>query len=116
MGNPSPCCRSQLRCKRRPPNSLEALQAYTTGWKLPCNTGLVDHYQRAIAFDPQFAMAYAMLGITYYGVGRSELAAEYSRKASQLRQRASEPERLFIDYNYERNVTGNLTKKRWASF
>jgi eukaryotic-like serine/threonine-protein kinase len=91
-------------------NSLEALQAYTTGWRLPSSKGSLDHYKRAIAFDPQFATAYAMLGITYYGTGQSELAAEYSRKAYQLRLRASEPEKLFIDYNFDRNVTGNLEK------
>jgi eukaryotic-like serine/threonine-protein kinase len=91
-------------------NSLEALQAYTTGWRLPSSKGSLDHYKRAIAFDPQFATAHAMLGLTYYGTGQTELAAEYSRKAYQLRQRASESEKLFIDYNYDRNVTGNLEK------
>ena len=70
----------------------------------------MDHYQRAIAFDPQFAMAYSTLGITYYVTGQTELAAEYSRKAYQLRQRASAREKLFIDYNLDRNATGNLEK------
>jgi eukaryotic-like serine/threonine-protein kinase len=91
-------------------DSLEALKAFTTGWRLPSDKAALDHYQRAIAFDPQFAMAYSALGITYYGSGQTELAAEYSRKAYQLRQRASAQEKLFIDYNYDRNSTGNLEK------
>ncbi len=88
-------------------SSLNALQAFTTGWKLQSSTAAVDHYQRAIALDPQFAMAYSTLGITYYVTGQTELAAKYSRKAYQLRQRASEREKLFIDYNLDRNGTGN---------
>jgi eukaryotic-like serine/threonine-protein kinase len=91
-------------------SSLDALQAYTTGWRLASYRGSVDHYQRAIAFDPQFAMAHATLGINYYNSGQTELAAEYSRKAYQLRQRASQPEKLYIDYNCDRNATGNLEK------
>ncbi|HEY3836334.1 MAG TPA: serine/threonine-protein kinase [Bryobacteraceae bacterium] len=100
-------------------NSLEALQAFTTGWRLPSTTASVDHYQRAIAFDPQFAMAYSTLGITYYVTGQTELAAEYSRKAYRLRERASPREKFFIDYNLDRNGTGNLeralrTLELWA--
>ena len=91
-------------------SSLDALRAFTTGWKLASTKAAVDHYQRAIAFDPQFAMAYSTLGITYYVTGQTELAAEYSRKAYQLRQRASAREKFFIDYNLDRNATGNLEK------
>ena len=91
-------------------SSLDALEAYTAGWRLASNKGSVDHYQRAIGFDAQFAMAFAVAGITYAGSGQSELGAEYSRKAYQLRQRASDREKLFIDYNYDRNATGNLEK------
>jgi eukaryotic-like serine/threonine-protein kinase len=91
-------------------NSLDALEAFTTGWRLVSYNAGADHYQRAIAFDPQFAMAYAALGISYSISGQTELAAEYSRKAYQLRHRASEQEKLFIGFNYERNATGNLEK------
>ncbi len=91
-------------------SSIDALEAFTTGWRLASYAAAVDHNQRAIAFDPQFAMAYAALGINYYNSGQTELAAEYARKAYQLRQRASKREKLFIDYNYDRNVTGNLEK------
>src|ERR1017187_9293776 len=55
-------------------------------------------------------MVHAAVGITYAVSGQTELGAEYSRKAYQLRLRASEPEKLFIDYNYDRNATGNLEK------
>jgi serine/threonine protein kinase/tetratricopeptide (TPR) repeat protein len=91
-------------------NSLEALQSFTTAWRLASDKGALDHYLRAIALDPQFAMAYSSLGISYYGSGQTEKAAEYSRKAYQLRERASAQEKLFIDYNLDRNATGNLEK------
>ena len=101
-------------------SSLEALQAFTTGWRLGVVKGALDHYQRAIAFDPQFAMALSSLGINYYNSGQTELAREYSRRAYQLRHRASGPEKLFIEYNLDRNDTGNLEKalatlELWAS-
>ena len=91
-------------------NSLDALKAYTTGSRLPSYAAAVGHYQRAIAFDPSFAMAYAALGINSYNSGQTEKAAAYSRKGYQLRQRASAREKFFIDYNYDRNYTGNLEK------
>ena len=53
-------------------------------------------------------MAYANLALSYSGVGESVLAAESATKAFQLRERASERERFFITFNYDREVTGNL--------
>jgi len=94
-------------------SSLEALKAFSTGWQLEQSNGqvaAVRHYQRAIAIDPQFAMAYAALGFVYYNNGETELAAENTRKAYLLRERSSEREKLFIAYAYDRQVTGNLEK------
>jgi tetratricopeptide (TPR) repeat protein len=61
-----------------------------------------------VEIDPNFAMAYANLALSYSGVGESVLAAESATKAFQLRERASERERFFITFNYDREVTGNL--------
>jgi tetratricopeptide (TPR) repeat protein len=44
----------------------------------------------------------------YSAVGQVALAAESSRKAWQLRNRASDHERFYIDFSYHRFVTGNL--------
>ena len=64
--------------------------------------------RRVVEIDPNFAMAYANLALTYSGLGESVLAAESATKAFQLRERASERERFFITFNYDREVTGNL--------
>ena len=93
--------------------SLDALKAFTIAWKIEGTTSqaaAVGHYQRAIALDPEFAKAYAALGLVYYNIGQTELAEQNTRKAYALRQRASEFEKLFITYTYDRQVTGNLEK------
>ena len=93
--------------------SLEALKAYSMGFKVLTATGsaaAVPMYQRAIEIDPQFAMAYAMLGRLYGDTAESGLSAENTSKAWQLRERASDRERFFIDASYEMQVTGDMEK------
>jgi tetratricopeptide (TPR) repeat protein len=70
----------------------------------------VPFFRRAIEIDPQFAMAYADLGLAYSDIGESVLSAESTTKAWQLRDRVSDREKFFIDFIYEREVTGNLEK------
>jgi len=67
-------------------------------------------FKRALEIDPTFAVAYAHLALGYSGEGESVLAAENAMKAWQLRNRVSDSERFFIDFNYDREVTGNLEK------
>ena len=55
-------------------------------------------------------MAYANLGLAYSDIGESVLSAESTTKAWQLRDRVSDREKFFIDFIYEREVTGNLEK------
>jgi tRNA A-37 threonylcarbamoyl transferase component Bud32/tetratricopeptide (TPR) repeat protein len=103
-------------------SSLEALRSLDTGRKINSQTAqaaAIGHYQRAIALDPQFASAYAYLALAYYNTGQTELSAEATRKAYELRERASDLEKLFITYSYDRQVTGNLerameTLELWA--
>jgi serine/threonine protein kinase/Tfp pilus assembly protein PilF len=93
--------------------SLEALKAFTTALNLETSasfTAAVEHYQRAIALDPKFALAYAYLAQLYYNTGQNESAAEAVRKAYQFRERGTEREKFWIDYAYDRNLTGNLEK------
>ncbi len=91
--------------------SLEALKAYSTGWKLVLSSGypaVIPLFQRAVQIDNQFAMAYAQLGFAYGS--DSVLSAENATRAWQLRDHASDRERFFIDFIYHRQVTGNLEK------
>jgi serine/threonine protein kinase/tetratricopeptide (TPR) repeat protein len=94
-------------------SSIEALKAYTAGRTAVHsgnNSAGVAFYRRAIELDPGFAMAHAQLGLRYSSLGESELSAESTRKAWLLRDRVSDRERYFLDFAYDRQVTGNLEK------
>jgi eukaryotic-like serine/threonine-protein kinase len=94
--------------------SLEALKAYTTAKKLDfsSDTAAVPFFKQAVEIDPNFAIAYANLGLAYSGLGEAGQAAQTTTKAYQLRDHASEQERYFIEAMYYRDVTGNLEKER----
>jgi tetratricopeptide (TPR) repeat protein len=93
-------------------SSLEALQAYALGNRAIDieNDYLagIPFYQRAVSLDPNFAMGYLQLGICYQPQGELTLAAQYTGKAYELRERASDHEKLTIAAFYEIVVTGNL--------
>jgi eukaryotic-like serine/threonine-protein kinase len=93
--------------------SLEALKAYSTGWKFAF-TGNQEaaeaFFKRAAEIDPNFAMAYASLGLMYGSTGESALATENSSKAYELRDRASDHEKFFITAYYHGRATGNQEK------
>jgi serine/threonine protein kinase/tetratricopeptide (TPR) repeat protein len=96
--------------------SLEALQAYSQGRKSILlkgdYTGAVLLFERAIALDSNFAMAYASRGTSYYNLGEKNLAAEDAKKAYELRSRVSEWERFYIESHYHQFATGDLEKSR----
>ncbi|MFY9528090.1 MAG: hypothetical protein WBC04_11985 [Candidatus Acidiferrales bacterium] len=98
--------------------SLEALQAFSLGSKTLQNgdfAAAVPLGQRAVSLDPNFAMAYALLGADYANLGENSLAAENARKAYELRDRVSEPEKFAIESTYYQLVTGDLEKARQAN-
>jgi class 3 adenylate cyclase/tetratricopeptide (TPR) repeat protein len=94
-------------------SSLEALKAYSLGLKAGDDKGpaaALPYHQRAIQLDPNFAIGYAAVGNDYASLGELGRASEYVTKAFQLREHASERERLNIAADYYRNVTGELDK------
>jgi DNA-binding winged helix-turn-helix (wHTH) protein/lipopolysaccharide biosynthesis regulator YciM len=94
-------------------SSLEALQAYSLGSKISLEKGpsaALPYHQRAIELDPSFAMGYVALGNDYYALSELGRAREYRSKAFQLREHASEQERLAINAPYYETVTGELNK------
>jgi eukaryotic-like serine/threonine-protein kinase len=94
-------------------SSLEALKAYTTAMKVEFSSGnaaAIPLLRRTVEIDPAFAIAYAHLGLNYTSAGDWALARENATKAWQLRDRSSDREKFFIDFNYDREVTGNLEK------
>jgi serine/threonine protein kinase/Tfp pilus assembly protein PilF len=95
--------------------SLEALKAYSAGMRVSFTNGeaaAVPLLKRAVEIDPQFATAYAALGLMYSGIGESVLSVESTRKAYELRDHSSDRERFFITTLYDRDVTGNLEKEQ----
>jgi tetratricopeptide (TPR) repeat protein len=95
-------------------SSIEALQAYSAGMKAAFSGSVraLPLFQRAVAIDPDFALAYAQVGFRYGTIGESALARQSLQKAYQLRNRASDAERFFIDTLYDRDFTGNLERER----
>ncbi len=93
--------------------SLEALKALSSAKKVLYTTGSdasIPFFKRAVELDPNFALAYAWLGRMYADIGESGTAADYIRKAFELRERTSEPEKYFISANFHVVVTGNMEK------
>lgn len=91
--------------------SLEALKQYSTAWKVQASSGsgeVIPLLERAIEIDPQFALAYAALGRMYDDIGESDLSAESTRKAYELRNRVTDPEKFFITASYDMQVAGDM--------
>jgi DNA-binding winged helix-turn-helix (wHTH) protein/tetratricopeptide (TPR) repeat protein len=94
-------------------SSLEALKAYSLGLKVEHEQGYVaarHYYQRAIELDPNFAEGYLAVGVNYNNMGETGRASEYFTNAFQLREHASEWEKLSIAALYYLHVTGELDK------
>jgi tetratricopeptide (TPR) repeat protein len=94
-------------------NSLEALNAFTLGRKAMLekeDAEPIPFFKRAVELDPNFAWAYAFLGINYSNLNQPSLAADYFRKAFALRDRVTEREKFDITALYYANVTGELEK------
>jgi serine/threonine protein kinase/tetratricopeptide (TPR) repeat protein len=94
-------------------SSLEALRSFSLGTVAGFekgDTAGIPFMKRAIELDPNFPLAYDSLA-TYYGnLMEPTLALEYATKAYQLRDRASERERLRISASYFA-ATGELEKE-----
>jgi serine/threonine protein kinase/tetratricopeptide (TPR) repeat protein len=97
-------------------SSFEALKAYSMGDTTLAEKGdapAIPFYKRAIEFDPSFAAAYGSLSLSYGNLGQPSLALEYATKAYQLRDRASEREKLGISANFF-DATGEIEKRTQA--
>ena len=94
-------------------SSLEALQAYTEGDRLAreqSDTAAVPFLKRAVELDPNFARAFASLGVRYNNLGQASLAIQNVKKAYELRDRVSEREKYYISCAYFTLATGELEK------
>jgi len=94
-------------------SSLEALKVFSIGQKVYRERGpeaSLPFDLRAIAIDPEFAMAHFQAGSDYHSLYQVSRARDSISRAFELRDRVSERERLAIEAFYYRNVTGELGK------
>ena len=93
-------------------SSLEALKALSLGdmkHQVGDEFAALPLYQRAVELDPNFAMAYARLGAVNNNMGQTELSEQNRKRAFELRDRASEHEKLYIMSHYYAD-SGQLDK------
>jgi len=94
--------------------SLEAFKDFTVGADLRRKGQYAQSilaFKRAIERDGEFALAYVQLGASYRDLRNLALGNEYLERAYQLRNRASERERLEISATFFRYITGELDKR-----
>ena len=93
-------------------SSLEALKYLSLGRKANAQDSAagLEYFEKAIELDPNFAMGYHDIGAMYFSRGELERARAYYTKAFELRDHASEREKLQITATYYENVTGELEK------
>ena len=93
-------------------SSLDALKALSMGdskHNMGDEMGALPYYQRAVELDPMFAMGYARLGAVYNNMMQTQLSETNRQKAFELRDRASEREKLYITSHYYAD-SGQLDK------
>lgn len=94
-------------------SSLEALQAFTLGndaHRRLDDPAAIPHLKRAIELDPNFAMAYATLGVVYSNQTQGTLSEQNLQKGFELKDRASEHERLYITAHFYNEVERDADK------
>jgi serine/threonine protein kinase len=102
--------------------SLEALKAYSTANRVNLSSGsaaAIPYFRRTVEIDPKFAMAHAYLGLLYSTIGESALSVESTKRAWQMRDRASDRERFFsisVTTGRLREIWKRLTKRSSCGF
>ncbi|HKD00940.1 MAG TPA: protein kinase [Terriglobales bacterium] len=104
-------------------SSLEALQAYSLGHAAHLrfnDEGAIPYFEHAIELDPNFAVAWAELGVASGNVGQNRKRDEAIRKAFELKERASQREQFYISAHYYDEIEGNSAKiieiyEQWKS-
>src|SRR5262249_52641111 len=94
-------------------SSLEALQAFSQGQSLHQkleDDKAIPYLKRAVELDPNFALAFATLGVAYNNLTQRELGIMYISKAFDLKDRASEREKFYISTHYYDTVVVDSEK------
>jgi len=113
LGESLPSVQQHARLPELTTSSLEALQAFEMGRREAWagrGTKAIPLLERAVELDPTFAEAHVLLAIRHGNDGRAELAANYARKAYELRDRVTARERYRVLAHYHFKVTGDLLR------
>jgi class 3 adenylate cyclase/Flp pilus assembly protein TadD len=94
-------------------SSFEALKVYSLASRAQSEKGdaaSLPLLKSAIKLDPTFATAYAAVAVSYANLGETGLASQYIQEAYELRERATELEKLRITAFYYDLVKGDLPR------
>jgi serine/threonine protein kinase/predicted Zn-dependent protease len=94
-------------------SSPEAFKQYMEGWKYHQQLSYpqsLEYMKKAIAADPNFAMAYRTMAWAYRLTGKFDEQRDPLIKAFELKDRTSERERHLIEGDYYQIVEENLEK------
>jgi serine/threonine protein kinase/Flp pilus assembly protein TadD len=94
--------------------SLEAIQAYSAAVRAKKSHGdneALPGLKQAVALDPDFAMAHAVLAAVYSNLDDNAMAKDHATRAYALRKRVTKREQFYIDSSYYNMVTGELEKE-----
>ena len=89
-------------------SSLDALKEFSIGAAAHArfdDEAAIPHLQRAVELDPNFAMAWATLGVAASNQTNHKRAAECLKKAFDLKDRTSEREKFYISAHYYETAT-----------
>ena len=95
--------------------SLDALKALSQADELRAQGKRMEAlamFKRALELDPEFALAHARIGALYQNLLDMPLGRSHRQRAFELRHRASERERFYIDAHYYQNIAFDRVKAR----
>jgi serine/threonine protein kinase/tetratricopeptide (TPR) repeat protein len=84
-------------------SSVEAYRAYADGIELHQRAryaAALPHFERAIAIDPGFALAYMKMAVASGNIARSNDRDRYTKRAFELTDRLTPRERYYIEGSY----------------
>jgi len=92
-------------------SSIEAYNYYSQGHRermFGDRKKSIELLEKAIALDPEFAMAYRMLWLNYANLGNRDRAKEAREKMIELMDKVSEREKLFIQQQLAENTNERI--------
>ncbi len=105
---------SQLQIMEVTTNSIEAYNHFLKGSEAYSKFYYEDArklFERTVALDPTFAMAYYYLAFSYSGLGNIKARNEALEKALSFSKKTTEKERLYIEAAYARWIERNQEKR-----